>query len=306
MNQATLIVMAAGIGSRFGGGIKQLEPVGPSGELIIDYSIYDAKAAGFDKVVFVIRKDLEQEFKERIGNRVAKQIWVEYAYQELSNIPERYRKAFANRKKPWGTGQAILACKDLVKEPFLVINADDYYGKSAYEMAYRYLTEKEKEQGLEGLMVAFRLRHTVSENGSVTRGICEISEEDSLLNILETKDIVVKNGEIGREEDGEFRVIDGDTEVSMNMWGFTPDIFSVLEDGFEIFMREISKKETWEKEEYLLPDLVGRLIAEKKLFVRSLRSLDEWFGVTYKEDKELVVSSIQKLIQEGQYPESIV
>ena len=191
MNKATLVVMAAGIGSRFGGGIKQLEPVGPKGEIIMDYSIYDAIQAGFDKVVFVIRKDLEEDFRRIIGDRIEKKIKVEYAFQEVDDIPAEYKEKFAGRTKPWGTGQAILCCKDVVKEPFLVINADDYYGKEAYVEAFRELTkEEEKSDKMQISMVGFVLKNTLSENGGVTRGVCKVDENQMLTKIVETSNIV--------------------------------------------------------------------------------------------------------------------
>ena len=190
MGKATLVIMAAGIGSRFGGGIKQLEPVGPNGEIIMDYSIYDAMEAGFDKVVFVIRKDLEKDFTEVSGNRIEKKVSVNYAYQEIGNIPERFSGKFPDRTKPWGTGQAILCCKDVVNEPFLVINADDYYGKEAYQEAYRYLTDQKEREGLHACMVGFVLKNTLSENGGVTRGICRVDNNRMLADIEETHNIV--------------------------------------------------------------------------------------------------------------------
>ena len=189
MSKATLVIMAAGLGSRFGGGIKQLEPVGPGGEIIMDYSIYDAIEAGFDKVVFVIRKDLEDTFREVIGKRIEKQVDVAYAFQEVEDIPEKYRGKFSGRTKPWGTGQAILCCKDLVDTPFLVINADDYYGKEAYREAYSYLTSRQNTDRIQICMVSFVLANTLSENGGVTRGICRVGEDGMLTEIIETHDI---------------------------------------------------------------------------------------------------------------------
>lgn len=302
MGKATLVVMAAGIGSRFGGGIKQLEPVGPSGELIIDYSIYDAKEAGFDRVVFVIRKDLEEEFKARIGDRIAKTIAVEYAFQEVEDIPQPFRQKYAGRKKPWGTGQAILVCKDLVQEPFLVINADDYYGRSAYRKAYEHLTGMKRQKDvLSACMVAFQLKHTVSENGAVTRGLCRMNQKHQLIGLDETGHIVKTPQGIGIQTDA-FYSLDGDMEVSMNMWGFSPEIFERLQQGFERFLETV---DPWDKKEYLLPDIVDAFLRSGQIEVTVLRSEDEWFGVTYKEDKDTVVKAIQKLLQEGKYPSSL-
>lgn len=299
MGKATLVIMAAGIGSRFGGGIKQLEPVGPNGEIIMDYSIYDAMEAGFDKVVFVIRKDLEKDFKEVIGNRIEKKVSVNYAYQEIGNIPKRFSGKFPDRTKPWGTGQAILCCKDVVNEPFLVINADDYYGKEAYQEAYRYLTDQKEREGLHACMVGFVLKNTLSENGGVTRGICKVDDNRMLADIEETHNIVkTSDGAEVRGEDSA-RKIDVESEVSMNMWGLTPDFLDVLETGFDAFLDELEENE--QKKEYLLPTIIGGLLKEGRIQVEVLQSTDRWFGVTYKEDKEDVTREIRKLIESGAY-----
>lgn len=301
MSKATLVVMAAGIGSRFGGGIKQLEPVGPNGEIIMDYSIKDAMAAGFDKVVFVIRKDLEKDFKEIIGNRIEKQVEVAYAFQELDDIPEAFKETFKERTKPWGTGQAILCCKDVVKEPFLVINADDYYGKQAYKEAYNELTSGQIIQNgkLQVSMVGFVLKNTLSENGGVTRGVCKVGQDQMLEEIVETHNIV-KDGEKAKviTEGGE-KYIDVDSPVSMNMWGLQPEFFEVLEQGFAEFLEKLDKTDL--KPEYLLPTIIGGLLEENKVEVKVLKSQDKWFGVTYKEDKESVVQAIKGLIARGEY-----
>lgn len=300
MKKATLVVMAAGIGSRFGGGIKQLEPVGPCGEIIMDYSIYDAMEAGFDKVVFVIRKDLEADFREVIGNRMEEKVEVAYAFQEKEDIPMPYKELYKERKKPWGTGQAILCCKDIVKEPFLVINADDYYGKEAYQKAYHYLTSERTESEKAKLgMVSFVLGNTLSENGGVTRGICKVNQDGKLTEVVETKNIV--KTENGAEVDG--NVLDVNSPVSMNMWCFQPEFFTILENGFAEFLEE--KKEDYVSAEYLLPTIVGELLEEGKAEVDVLVSNDKWFGVTYKEDKEAVVASIQELVANGIYPTRI-
>ena len=288
MSKAALVIMAAGIGSRFGGGIKQLEPIGPNGEIIMDYSIYDAMQAGFDKVVFVIRRDLEKDFKEIIGNRIEKQIEVAYAYQELSNIPGAYKERFKERTKPWGTGQAILACKDVVNEPFLVINADDYYGKEAYIEAYANLTNSQPARDkMQISMVGFVLRNTLSENGVVTRGVCKVSEDGMLSDIVETSGI------------DKTTEIDLDSPVSMNMWGVKPDFFPILENGFEEFLSKTAEDDL--KAEYLLPTIIGNLLEEGKVEVKVLKSNDKWFGVTYKEDKEAVVEAVRALIEGGLY-----
>ena len=303
MAKAALVVMAAGIGSRFGGGIKQLEPVGPCGEIIMDYSIYDALEAGFDKVVFIIRKDLEKDFKEVIGNRIEKVVEVAYVFQEKDDIPESYKMQYADRVKPWGTGQAILCCKDVVREPFLVINADDYYGKEAYRVAFEHLTanstdsESEKEQIS---MVGFVLANTLSENGSVTRGICKADENQMLTDIVETYNIIkTEDGAAIGTEDGNVP-LDVESLVSMNMWGLQPQFFKVLESGFSEFLE--TNADNYQKAEYLLPTIIGKLLKAGKADVKVLSSKDQWFGVTYKEDKPYVVSAIQSLVEDGTYP----
>ena len=303
MSKVTLVVMAAGIGSRFGGGIKQLEAVGPNGEIIMDYSIHDALETGFNKVVFVIRKDLEKDFKEIIGRRMEKLVEVEYAYQELNDIPERFLKKTEGRKKPWGTGQAILCCKDVVDEPFLVINADDYYGKEAYREAYAYLTGRKDYNAYEACMVGFVLKNTLSDNGGVTRGVCKVDDHRMLSEIVETSNIVkTAEGAAVQTEDGAVP-IDVESEVSMNMWGLSSAFFDVLEKGFDVFLEKLDPENL--KGEYLLPTIIGDLLKEGKMRVEVRKSHDEWFGVTYKEDKPDVVASIQKLIKDGVYPEKL-
>ena len=298
MDNVTLVVMAAGIGSRFGGGIKQLEPVGPSGEIIMDYSIYDALAAGFNKVVFVIRKDLEKDFDEIIGQRIKKKVHVEYAFQETDNIPDEYKDKFSGRSKPWGTGQAILACKGIVNEPFLVINADDYYGREAYEEAYRYLTQEHPKKPLPICMVGFILKNTLSDNGGVTRGVCQI-EDGHLVDIVETHNIEKVDGKA--VSDG--KEIDLDSAVSMNMWGLYPEFFDILEKGFDEFLESTPADNL--KAEYLLPTIIGDLLHSHQAEVTALKSHDEWFGVTYKEDKDFVKENIQLLVEKGMYPQKL-
>ena len=284
MAKAALVIMAAGIGSRFGGGIKQLEPVGPNGEIIMDYSIYDAMEAGFDKVVFVIRKDLEEDFREVIGNRIEKVVEVAYAFQEKDDIPEPYKSLYSDRTKPWGPGQAILSCKDAVKEPFVVINADDYYGKEAFVEAYNYLTSRVESADKESIcMVGFVLANTLSENGSVTRGLCQADENGILTDVVETYNIVRTEQGVGIEKEEGIVEIDKNILVSMNMWGLQPSFFGILERGFANFLEE--KKETYQKAEYLLPTIIGGMVKEGTAEVKVLKSHDQWFGVTYKEDK---------------------
>ena len=304
MGKAALVIMAAGIGSRFGGGIKQLEAVGPGGEIIMDYSICDALEAGFDKVVFVIRKDLDADFKRVIGRRIEKITEVEYAYQELDDIPERFQKKAEHRKKPWGTGQAILCCKDVVKEPFLVINADDYYGKEAYRKAYEYLTSHSSKDGCLACMIGFILKNTLSDNGGVTRGISKVDCTHMLTEIVETRGIIkTENGAAVQSEDGGLVPVDLESDVSMNMWGLFPAFMDILETGFEKFLEETDEEEP--KGEYLLPTIIGELLEAGKMQVEVLQSHDKWFGVTYKEDKKDVVQEIQKLIADGIYKEKL-
>lgn len=304
MKNITLVIMAAGIGSRFGGGIKQLAPVGPNDEIIMDYSIYDAKEAGFNKVVFVIRKDLEEEFDRVIGSRIKQVIDVEYVFQELNNIPEVYQEKLKNRTKPWGTGQAILCCKDVVKEPFLVINADDYYGKQAYKEAYDYLVNDQVSNGKEQIaMVSFILKNTLSDNGGVTRGICSVNEDNHLIDIVETHNIEKGNNCAFVKEGEDMINIDLQVPVSMNMWALQPGIFEILEQKFKDFLFQLDDEDI--KAEYLLPTIIGDLLKEEKADVTVLKSLDNWFGVTYQEDKRSVIDSIKELISAGIYPDKL-
>ncbi len=298
----TLVVMAAGIGSRFGGGIKQLEPVGPNGEIIMDYAIHDAKEAGFNKVVFIIRKDLEKDFKEIIGNRISKVIDIDYAFQELDNLPDGFSVP-EGRKKPFGTGQAVLACKGIVNEPFAVINADDYYGKEAFVKVHDFLVNPEKSgKKYDFCMAGFILGNTLSDNGAVTRGICKVNEDNILISVDETGGIErVSADKVVCEKNGKQVEVSADSYVSMNMWGLTPDFFDELETRFVTFLENM-KPEEGQKKEYLLPMIIEDLLVEDKAQVKVLETKDKWFGVTYKEDKQVVVDSIKKLHDEGKYP----
>lgn len=290
MRKTTLVVMAAGIGSRFGGGIKQLEPVGPSGEIIMDYSIHDALEAGFNKVVFIIRKDLEKDFREIIGNRMEKLVETAYAFQEIDDLPAGFTKP-ADRTKPWGTGQAILSCKDLVNEPFAVINADDYYGKEGFKAVHDYLIN-----GGKSCMAGFVLKNTLSDNGGVTRGICKMDEQNNLTEVVETKNIVKTAN--GAEADGV--VIDTNSLVSMNMWGLTPDFLKMLEEGFkEFFEKEVPGNPL--KAEYLIPTFIGELLSEGRMSVKVLKSNDTWYGMTYHEDVASVKDNFKKMLEKGLY-----
>ena len=294
----TLIIMAAGIGSRFGEGIKQLAQMGPNGEIIMDYSIHDAKEAGFNKVVFIIRKDIFKEFEEIIGNRIKEQIDVEYVFQELDDLPEGFEVP-EGRTKPWGTGQAVLCCKDVVKEPFVIINADDYYGKEAFVKIHEFLVSNYTPEKSEELcMAGFILGNTLSDNGTVTRGICAVDEKDYLTDVVETYEI--KKTADGAESQG--NKIDVNSHVSMNMWGLTPEFVGLLEEGFVEFFENIKGDEAKElKGEYLLPIYIDELLKKGKVSVKLLETQDKWFGVTYKEDKTVVVESFAKLIEDGVY-----
>lgn len=299
----TLVIMAAGIGSRFGGGIKQLEPMGPNGEIIMDYSIYDAKMAGFNKVVFIIRKDLEKDFKEIIGKRIEKVIDVEYVFQEKDDLPAGFT-APEERKKPWGTGQAVLCCKNVVKDPFLVINADDYYGKEAFTAIHNYLVESHKsDKKYTFCMAGFKLGNTLSDNGTVTRGICEVGSDGMLIDVAETSGIQKVEGNVVHEDNGKGIVGRIDSYVSMNMWGLTPEFFNVLDKEFVNFLTNIPDGDY--KKEFLLPMIVDDLIKSGEAEVKVLNTNDKWFGVTYKEDKPTVVASFKKLIENGVYPEKL-
>lgn len=303
MRKTTLVIMAAGIGSRFGGGIKQLTSFGPNGEIIMDYSIYDAIEAGFNKIVFVIRKELEQDFKEIVGKRIEKVVEVEYAFQELRNIPDGVEFP-EGRTKPWGTGQAILACKGLVQEPFAVINADDYYGKEAFKLVHDYLAnaEEEKKEHFSFCMAGFVLKNTLSDNGGVTRGICLTDENQNLTGVRETKNIVkTPEGAAILLDDGSLEPVNADSLVSMNFWGFTPDFIEELETGFEAFLKELPQENAL-KAEYLLPTIVDQLLQEKRVDLTVLKSRDKWFGVTYREDVPLVIADFKKLLEDGVYP----
>ena len=306
--KTALVIMAAGMGSRFGGGIKQLEPVGPNGEIIMDYSIHDAIEAGFNKVVFIIRKDIKDAFHDAIGKRIegiCNELNIEfaYAYQELDDLPKGIEKP-AKRSKPWGTGQAVLVCKDIIKEPFVVINADDYYGKEAFVKVHDYLVEEHPASDkLDFCMAGFLLENTLSENGGVTRGICSVNEQGHLTKVTETKNIVkTAEGAAVQAEDGSLTAVQAHCPVSMNMWGFTPEIFGILEKGFAEFLGAL-KDQT--KGEYLIPTVVDQLIQTGVCNVTVLESRDKWFGVTYKEDKPLVVRSFRELIDAGVYKERL-
>ena len=296
----TLIIMAAGIGSRFGTGIKQLVKMAPNGEIIMDFSIYDAKAAGFTKVVFVIRKAIEAEFKEVIGNRLSKVMPVEYVYQELEDLPDGYEVP-AGRVKPWGTGQAILACKNVVKEPFVIINADDYYGKEAFIKLHDFLiSENENKEKMNLAMAGFSLKNTLSENGAVTRGVCVADANGYLEKVIETTGIQIVDGKIQCDNAEVSKWITSDAMVSMNMWAGYPDFLRYIDEGFARFLDTLG--ENSEKKEYLLPNIVVELLEKNLAAVKVLNTSDRWIGITYKEDIEPAQEKFRFMMKSGIYP----
>ena len=293
-----LMVLAAGIGSRYGG-LKQIDEVGPSGETIMDYSIYDAIRAGIEKVVFVIREEIQPEFHEVVGSKLADRINIEYAFQELSKIPAGFQFP-DDRVKPWGTGHAILIAKDKIEEPFVVINADDFYGAGSYETIVRFLEASDED---EYAMLGFRLDRTLSEFGQVARGVCHTDNRDYLQSIVELTNIEHREQEIVyTDKAGKMVTLSGNEVVSMNIWGFHPKMFDYLAESFSSFLQRESSNP---KSEYYIPTLIYELIGQKKASVKVLESTDSWFGVTYKEDKPDVIAKIRKLVSEGVYPESL-
>ncbi len=297
----TLLIMAAGMGSRFGG-LKQIAPVGPENSTLLDYSIYDAIKAGFGKVVFIIRRDIEADFRKAIGQKWEKKIEVGYVFQELSMVPGEFIVP-QGRRKPWGTGHAIWVARDMVREPFTVINADDYYGRNSYEVLLQGLQGLKDAKKSEYFMVGFRLKNTLSENGTVSRGICEVGSDGYLLKVVERLKIA-KGGDKAKCLDSGMEVafLTGFETASMNMWGFTPEIFNQLETLFKDFL---AAKGQEEKSEFLIPQVVDQLLSEKKSTVKVLSTRDPWFGITYPEDKAAVSESIGKLIRDGFYPQKL-
>lgn len=288
--KATLVVMAAGMGSRFGG-LKQMEPISDDGRVILDFSVYDAKKAGFSKIVFVIKEAIADDFKRIVGQRIEKIIDVEYVYQEVTKLPEGFTCP-ETREKPWGTAHAILCCKDAVKEPFAVVNADDYYGRSAFGKIYDELTKNTEDY----CMAGFRLKNTLTENGTVARGVCVV--KDGYLESV-TERTKINNQCQFTEDAGEtWTSLSPDTLVSMNLWGFTPDIFGYLEKGFEEFLEENINEP---KKEFFLPSVVTSLIESGTKKIKVLSAEDKWYGVTYKEDKPQVVAAIGEMINAGYY-----
>ena len=284
-----LVIMAAGMGSRFGG-LKQIEPVDPEGHIIIDFSLFDSWRAGFRDVVFIIKREMEAEFRACIGDRMERYFHVSYVYQDLDRLPEGIEIP-KGRTKPWGTGQAVLAAKEVIKTPFIVINADDYYGKDGFRSVHEYLVN-----GGRSCMAGFVLKNTLSDNGGVTRGICKMDEQNNLTEVVETKNIVKTAS--GAEADGV--AVDVDSLVSMNMWGLTPDFLTTLEGGFrEFFEKEVPGNPL--KAEYLIPIFIGELLKQGKMSVKVLKTDDTWYGMTYHEDVAAVKDSFKKMLEKGVY-----
>ena len=304
MKEPTLVIMAAGMGSRYGG-LKQMDPIDPQGHVIIDFSIYDALRAGFQNIVFIIKREMEADFRAIIGDRIAKKANVSYVYQDLQNLPDGFSVP-EGRVKPWGTGHAILSIADVVDGPFAVINADDYYGPAAYQKIYDYLTTHEDDALYRYAMVGFLLKNTLSENGHVARGVCQVSDEGYLTDIHERTHIEKReDGAAYTEDDGKtFIPLSGDCTVSMNLWGFTNSILTELKDRFPAFLTQ-AMEENPLKGEYFLPSVVDSLLKEGKATVQVLTSTDRWYGVTYKADKAVVTAAIQQMKDQGLYPQNL-
>jgi hypothetical protein len=303
MSKPTLVVMAAGIGSRYGG-LKQIDPVGPNGEIILDYSVYDALNVGFGKVVFVIKQDIEEAFRERVGKSIEKRCETIYVFQQVEDVPEGFEVP-PDRQKPWGTGHATLSCGNVVDSPFAVINADDFYGQSSYQTLCDYLRSAQDHDGVYNYcMVGYVLKSTLTEHGHVARGVCTVDEDGFLVEIRE-RTRIEKFGEIVKyTEDGETWIeIPGESVVSTNMWGFAPSLFLELEARFPHFLQE--NRDNLQRAEYFLPDVVGDLVRENKARVRVLSTNQRWFGVTYKQDKPRAQQAIRDLIRRGVYPENL-
>ena len=304
MNKPVLVIMAAGMGSRYGG-LKQIDPVDEQGHIIMDFSIFDAKRAGFEKVVFIIKKENEADFKEAIGKRVEKVMDVEYVFQDIHNIPEGYEVP-EGRVKPWGTAHAVLSAIDVIDGPFAVINADDYYGKDAFQKIYDYLSTHEDDEKYRYTMVGYRLGNTLTENGYVSRGVCCINEEGELVSVTERTHIEkTETGAAFTEDGGEtWTDISPDSLVSMNMWGFSASFLQEIKSGFAAFLEEGLKANPM-KCEYYLPTVVTNLLVAEKATVTVLASQDKWYGITYKEDKPQVVAAIKGLKDSGLYPQHL-
>lgn len=305
MKKPVLVIMAAGMGSRYGG-LKQIDPVDKEGHIIMDFSVYDAVRAGFEKVIFIIKRENEKAFREAIGDRLSRQIQVSYVFQELDSLPEGYQVP-EGRVKPWGTGHAVLSCIHEINGPFVVINADDYYGRHAFQMAYNFLIQNAGDQiPYKFMMVGYKLKNTLTDNGHVSRGVCITDQNGYLQGIQERTHIEKRDGGAAYTEDGgaSWTELPEDAIVSMNMWGFSEGILQELKQRFTVFLEENLKKDPM-KCEYFLPFVVDELLREKKAVVQVLKSADKWYGVTYKEDKPVVEKAVQTLKDQGVYPQSL-
>lgn len=304
MKKPALVIMAAGMGSRYGG-LKQIDPVDDEGHIIMDFSIYDAKLAGFEKVLFVIKRENEADFRAAVGDRVSRHMEVDYVFQELGNLPAGYEVP-EGRVKPWGTAHAVYSCIGKIDGPFAVINADDYYGREAFELIGRYLSSHRDDEKYRYAMVGYRLGNTVTDFGHVSRGICETDENGELRSITERTRIEKRDGGIAYTEDGgqTWTAVSADAPVSMNMWGFTRSILEEIREGFPAFLQE-GLKENPLKCEYFLPSVVSRLMEEGKASVTVLKTREKWYGITYKEDKPEIVAAIRRMREEGRYPQNL-
>lgn len=305
MKEPILVVMAAGMGSRYGG-LKQIDPVGANGEIIIDFSLFDAKNAGFKKVIFLIKKSIEQDFKEIIGDRISEIMEVHYAYQEVDSLLPQGFALPEGRGKPWGTGHAVLCCKDFIDAPFAVINADDYYGKDAFKLIYEFLLHNQDDSVARYTMVGYQLENTLTDHGHVARGVC-VTTKDGFLEAIHERVHIEKRGGKAEytEDDGKTWVtIPAGSTVSMNLWGFSPSILTALESGFPAFLQK-AMAENPLKAEYFLPNVVGELVEAEKATVKVLQSPDRWYGVTYREDKPVVVEAVKIMRENGVYPEHL-
>ena len=300
--KATLVFMAAGFGSRFGG-IKQIQPIGPGGEALMDYAAHDAIAAGFDRIIFIIRKDIEKDFRDCVGRRVEEKCAVEYAFQEIDDLPQGFALP-EGRKKPWGTGHALLACRKLIDGPFCALNADDYYGKQAFGDIYRYITAPERDpEKMDLCMAGFILENTLSDSGTVTRGVCESDAQGNLLKIRETRGICRRGGEVYGDGEGGPVLLNGASLASMNIWGLPKKFISYMEEGFPRFLSSVEPGNI--TAEYLLPEIIGGMIERGEGSVHVLPTQDKWFGMTYRQDIDDTRSRIAELISQGAYPEKL-
>lgn len=299
---ASIVFMAAGFGTRFSGGVKQIAPVGPNGEVLMDYAVYDALKAGFNRVIFIIRRDLEADFRRGVGHRVEKKCDVEYVFQDVKDLPAGFEH-MADRRKPWGTGQAVLACRNVLHEPFCVLNADDYYGADALRKVYDHLAHQQTDGRLDLCMMSYRLGNTLSESGAVTRGLCEVDAQGRLRALRETKNVVLENGVSGVRQGESFIALDPKSPVSMNLWGMPACFIAYLQDQFPLFLQKLGND--YQDAEYLLPTVVGDMAAAGKGTVHTLSTDEKWFGMTYAEDKLNTQQRIRELIRLGVYPERL-